>query len=704
MRHRCFRSLGLIAAAALGLPAMARPQARPVPTPPADLARPGHPTLDDLFQVVQLGDVQVAPTGGAVLYTVRQADLQKNAWNTDIWMLTLPERERSRDIRMTRNPKNDTSPRWRPDGQLFAFLSVRADAGGKEGKPALYLMDPRGGEAWKLYEHATAIEAFAWSPDGKWIAFTAQDEPPADEKEQREKGEDVGYQGKPGPFTHLWLLDVATRKARRVTGGTDFSVSSFDFAPDGKTIAFSAAPTPRITDSWKSDVFLISPDSGAVARKLTDNPGPDDSPEFSPDGKYIYYHAMHTDRLRIGYRRVYRIPAGGGTPEDVSPALDAEPSNYALTPDGKGAFFIATVGTTRGLYYMPLLTRTVQRQSGEGVVSQVSFSQDGRRMAYVRETMTKPQELYVADDANHPELDGLKNFAPATRHNAEAAAWAVSLSEVIRWKGADGREIEGILLYPAGWTAGRGAAPLVVKIHGGPSGDYVQNFQASSWSADAQRYAADGYAVFLPNPRGSSGYGDSTERAVIKDWGGLDYQDIMTGVDTLIARGIANKDSLGVMGWSYGGYMTAWTISQTNRFKAAVVGDGITEPIAMWGTQDIVGVFEAYFGGGPWEPGEWDLYQKASPLAHMRNAKTPTLIIEGKNDERVPPNQAMLLYRTLEALGVPSELMWLPRSGHTPSEPGLQYETAKAQKDWLDRWIRHGGTAPPKAQGGGGPR
>ena len=438
--------------------------------------------------------------------------------------------------------------------------------------------------------------------------------------------------------------------------------------------------------------------SGAVARKLTTNPGPDDSPEFSPDGKYINYHAIQTDHFRIGYRRVYRIPAAGGAPEDVSPDLDAEPSDYKLTPDGKGAFFIATVGTNRALYYMPLATRQVQRQSGEGVVSEVSFSKDGRRMAYLRETMTKPQELYLADDANHPELDGLKNFTPATRHNAEAAAWAVSLSQVLRWKSADGREIEGILLYPAGWTPARGGAPLVVKIHGGPSGNYVQNFQASSWSADAQRYAADGYAVLLPNPRGSSGYGDSTERAVIKDWGGMDYRDIMTGVDTLIARGIASKDSLGVMGWSYGGYMTAWTISQTNRFKAAVIGDGITEPIAMWGTQDIVDVFEAYFGGGPWEPGEWDVYQKASPLAHMRNAKTPTLIIEGKNDRRVPPNQAMLLYRTLKALDVPTELMWLPRSGHTPSEPGLQYETAKAQKAWLDRWIRHGGAEATKAQ------
>jgi len=648
-----------------------------------------HPTLEDLFKVKALGGLQVSPNGAAILYTVRTADLEKNQANTDVWLLTLPERARSENVQLTRNPKDDTSPRWRPDGAAFAFLSVRPDADGKEGKRALYLMEPRGGEPEKLFEHETAIGSFQWSPDGKWIAFAAQEKEPADAKDQRDQGRDVAVEDEPGQYTHLWMLDVGARTARRVTSGTGYSVNDFGVSPDGKAIAFAAAPSPRITDGWRSDIYLVATDSGAAPRKLTTNPGPDTSPGFSPDGALIYYHAMQTDSYRVGQSRVYRMPKDGGTPEDVSPDLDVEPSAYHFTADGKGAFFIATAGTTRGLYYLPFATRKAQRQSGDqGVVSQLSFSKDGKRMAYVRETMTKPQELYVADEANRPELDGLKNFTPLTRHNADAAAWAVGLTDVIRWKSVDGRQIEGILVYPAGWTPARGPAPLVVKIHGGPSGVFVQNFQASSFSADAQRYAADGYAVLLPNPRGSSGYGDATQQAVVKDWGGLDFQDIMTGVDTLVARGIAHQDSLGVMGWSYGGYMTAWTISQTDRFKAAVVGAGITEAIAMWGTQDIIHVFEAYFGGSPWADGAWEAYQKSSPLAHMRNAKTPTLIIHGRNDPRVPPNQATILHRTLRALNVPTELMWLPRTGHGPSEPGLQYETAKAQKEWMDRWIR----------------
>jgi len=684
------RDLGPLGLVVIAMMAVAAVPARLVAQ--ASAPSVAHPSLEDLFKVKALGGVQMSPDGRRILYTVRAADLEKNQPNTDIWLLTLPERARPENIQLTRNPKDDTSPRWRPDGSLFAFLSIRPEPDGKEGKRAIYLMEPQGGEPEKRFEHETAIAAFEWSPDGKWIAFSAQEKEPADAKEERDHGRDVGIEDEPGQYTHLWLLNVEARKARRVTTGVEYSVGDFSVSPDGKSIAFSAAPSPRITDGWRSDIYLVATDSGATPRKLTANPGPDDSPGFSPDGAFIYYHAMPTDRYRVGQSRVYRMPKDGGSPEDVSPDLDVEPSDYQLTPDGKGAFFIATVGTTRGLFYLPLLTRKAVRLSGDqGVVSQASFSKDGRRMAYVRETMTKPQELYAADEANRPDEDGLKNFTPLTQHNADAAPWAVGLSDVVRWKSVDGRQIEGILVYPTGWTPTRGPAPLVVKIHGGPSGVFVQNFQASSYGADAQRYAADGYAVLLPNPRGSSGYGDAAQQAVVKDWGGLDYQDIMTGVDTLIARGIAHRDSLGVMGWSYGGYMTAWTISQTDRFKAAVVGAGITEAIAMWGTQDIIHVFEAYFGGSPWVDGAWEVYQKSSPLAHMRNAKTPTLIIHGRNDPRVPPNQAMLLYRTLKALDVPTHLLWLPRTGHGPSEPGLQYETAKAQKEWMDRWIRNKG-------------
>jgi dipeptidyl aminopeptidase/acylaminoacyl peptidase len=653
-----------------------------------------RPQLEDLFTVVGLGSLEFSPDGRRLLYTVRNTLLKENSYDTDIWMLEFPDRAPTRQVQLTSHSKDDLSPRWRPDGEVFAFLSARDSSPTGDSTAALYLMRPRGGEPEKLYQHETAIRQYAWAPDGSRIAFTAPEPRPPEEREQRKTGRDVAVEDEPGRYTHLWLLDVAQRKARRVTSGIEYSVQSFDWSPDGALLAFAAAPSPRITDAWKSDIWTVSArDSAATPRRLTDNPGTDASPTFSPDGAFIYFQGYQAPGYRLGYSRVFRIPREGGKPEDVSPVADLDPSDYVFTPDGRAVFFQATTGTTRGLFYMPLDTREPLRLTGEqGVVGQATYSADRRRVAFVEESPAKPAEIYVAAVPERPAIAGLlKNTAPQTRHNEHATGWAVGLTDLVRWKSVDGRVIEGLLVYPAGWSPARGRVPLVVKIHGGPSGVFVQNFQAASFNNDAQRYAADGYAVLLPNPRGSTGYGDATERAVIGDWGGLDFQDIMTGVDSLIARGIAHPDSLGVMGWSYGGYMTAWTVSQTNRFKAAVAGAAITENIAMWGTQDIIHTFEAYFGGGPWEPGRWEGYQKSSPLAHMKNASTPTLVIHGRNDQRVPPNQALIFYRTLRALGVSTELVWLPRTGHGPSEPGLQYETARRQKEWMDRWIRRRG-------------
>lgn len=666
----------------------------PVPAPAQTGEAPPHPRLEDLFTVVGLGSLEFSPDGRRLLYTVRNALLNENYYDVDIWMLEFSERAPPRQVQLTSHSRDDTNPRWRPDGEVFAFLSARDSGRTGDSTSALYLMRASGGEPEKFYQHETPIRQYAWSPDGAQIAFLAPEPRPADERRRRDQGRDVTVEGEPGRFTHLWLLDVARRTARRVTGGAEYSVQSFHWSPDGALIAFAAAPSPRITDAWKTDVWTVSArDSTATPRRLTDNPGSDDSPVFSPDGAFIYFQGYQAPGYRLGYSRVYRIPRDGGPVEDVSPAADLDPSDYVFTPDGRAVFFEATTGTTRGLFYMPLATRQPLRLTGEqGVAGNAAFSADRRRVAFVEESPGKPAEVYAASLPERPAVAGmLKNTSPQTRHNEHATGWAVGLTDLVRWKSVDGRVIEGLLVYPAGWSPSRGRVPLIVKIHGGPSGVFVQNFQASSFNNDAQRYAADGYAILLPNPRGSSGYGDASVRSVIEDWGGLDFQDIMTGVDSLIARGVAHPDSLGVMGWSYGGYMTAWTVSQTNRFKAAVAGAAITENIAMWGTQDIIHTFEAYFGGSPWEPGRWEKYQRSSPLAHMKDASTPTLIIHGRNDARVPPNQAQIFYHTLRALNVPTELIWLPRTGHGPSEPGLQYETARRQKEWMDRWIRKGG-------------
>ena len=642
------------------------------------------PELEDLFEYQAIGGAVLSPGGDMALYTLRTMDLEENEADTDIW---LARTDGGAPVRMTTNPKNDASPRWKPDGSQFAFTSTRGN--GPDARNALYLMSPTGGEPEQLFQHATAIADFAWSPDGRWIAFTAREDEAEEEKEAQEKGRDVEIEDGPATHTHLWLLDVTERTARRLTGGSDaraFTVQSFAWSPDGARIAFAAVPSPHPFVSWRSDVYLIAPDdSTAAPRRLTPNEGPDGSPVWSADGREIYVQGHGEPGYRVGQSRLFRVDVASGRAEDVTPG-DLDPN--VVVPAADGIWFTATSGTTTGLFWMPAGGGAPVRVTGEdGIYGSVSFSRDHTRIVYTYETPTKPAELYTAQLATRSIPPRPAAMTALTSHNDEMAKYVVGRTEVIRWQSTDGREIEGVLVYPAGYNEDR-RVPLVVKIHGGPSGVYLQNFQANGFGSNAQWYAADGYAMLLPNPRGSSGYGDAAQRDVIEDWGGLDFQDIMTGVDAVIARGIAHPDSLGVMGWSYGGYMTAWTVTQTDRFKAAVNGAGITEPIAMWGTQDIIQVFEGYFGGHPFEDARWEVYQKSSPLANVRNVSTPTLMIHGRNDQRVPPNQAQLFFRSLRALDVPTELIWLPRTGHGPSEPGLQYETALRQKQWMDRWIR----------------
>lgn len=664
----------------------------------ADADRPG-PSLEDLFTVGQVGSVQLSPGGDAILYTVAEADLEANERDTEIWLVRRVGTAWDAPVRLTHHPEDDTNPRWHPDGGSFAFLSSErtdgdAPGGGAPQARKLYVMDLRGGEPRELYAHRTSISDFRWSPDGARIAFRAGEAESEEDEERQEAGRDISVEDEPGRFDHLWLIEAAGGEAVRLTEGEEYTVGPFSWSPDGSRIAFSATPSDRPGDSWRSDLLVVDATPGAVATRLTDNPGPDANPVWTPDGGAVVYSGLRTDRYSVGANRVFRLALDGGAPEDISPRTEIVPGAYTLTPDGRGAFFEATTGTTRGLFYMDLADRSPVRLTPEaGVYSGFSFSDDRARVAYTFEDPERPEELFAAS-IPRPAGGAVSAQRALTAHNEHALDFAVGATEVLRWKGTDGRDVEGLVVYPAGWAPGDGPRATIVKIHGGPSGVFVQSFQAAGHNADAQRYAADGYVVLLPNPRGSSGYGDEGLKSVVGDWGGLDFQDIMTGVDELIGRGIAHPDSLGVMGWSYGGYMTAWTVTQTSRFKAAVAGAAITEHIAMWGTQDIQHVFEAYFGGGPYEPGMWAVYQRSNPLAFVDRATTPTMVIHGANDPRVPPNQARIFYRALVANGVDTKLVWLPRTGHGPSEPGLQYETARNQKEWLDTWIRRRPTRP----------
>ncbi len=652
-------------------------------------------TPEDLVNIRGVSDIHISSDGKRVAFVVTEpADPKKpkEPRDTNIWVLPSDGSEPARPF--AASPKSETSPRWSPDGRYLAFLSNRAEAfadqkgadekGGeeKEAKNQIYLLRTDGGEAEQLTSVKGGVEHFKWSLDGKMIAFTARD-PMTDEEEKKHKDrDDAVFVDHDYKYARLWVVGLSNRKAEQVTK-QDLNVSDFAWSPDSSELALVASPTPRLDDVyWHSSLLVIRRLNGEVARTLSKNVSPfANGPKWSPDGQTIAFPEYSPNRIASW---LDLAPAAGGSVRYLLRDYRGTLRDVEWEPDSKHLLAESNEGTKDKFLRIDTATGAITKLPVQTALPGPDFtvSADGRTIAYAYEAgdaWDAPSEVQTFTPGELPRR--LTNLHP------QVASWRVGVVKEITWKNRkDGQTLYGVLITPPDFKPGQ-SYPTVVEVHGGPQWAWWSGW-LGSWHEWAQLLASNGYVVFLPNPRGSTGQGWQFAEANRDDWGGMDFQDIMSGVDSLVEQKIADPNRLGIGGWSYGGFMTSWSVTQTNRFKAAVVGAAVTDLFSFDGTTDITPSFlRTYFLDLPFH--RRSAYDSHSAMTFLKNCKTPSLVLHGEADERVPTSQGWEFYNGLKMLGVPTEMVVYPREHHGFKERAHQVDLLRRILAWYDKYLKN---------------
>lgn len=624
-----------------------------------------------------INSTTISPDGKYVAYVVRTPVMEgeKSEYVQQIWVAAT---DGSMDVEYTRGEKSSFAPAFSPDGKSLAFLSSRS------GKTQIWLMRLMGGEAEQITDVKKGVSRFQWSPDGKHMAFLSADPDTEEEEKQKKEKRDVIEVDKNFKYSHLYTVAMdhkkgEDRKVQRLTQG-NFHVNGFDWSPDGKNIAFSHTEDPNINTGFVGgDIAVVPADSGAVQQLVTWK-GSDGNPKYSPDGQFIAFESSGSEPQPIGLSDLFVIPAKGGKPKAIAQTPDRSANIVGWAKDGKSVIATEAYRTSAVAISVPVDASGKAKvvTSLDGNSSSVDFNAANNQLAFVYQTLDKPAEVFVSN-----AMGGATKQLSKVHSDIELPK--MGKTEVMTWKSKDGMEIEGLVTYPVGYEPGK-KYPLILQIHGGPAGVFSKGFTGNPSIYMTQYFAEQGFIVIRPNPRGSTGYGKDFRFANFKDWGYGDYEDVMSGVDKLIDQGAADADRMCVMGWSYGGYLTSFLVTRTDRFKAASMGAGLPNLVSMVTTTDISDYLVGHFGGEYWN--DYDTYEKHSAIYQIKNVKTPTQIIHGANDLRVPFTQGQEFYQSLKRLGVQTEMLVLPRTPHGPQEPKLLMEVSPRIMNWFEGFIK----------------
>jgi dipeptidyl aminopeptidase/acylaminoacyl peptidase len=658
-------------------------------------------TPEDYFAFHFVSDARISPDGKQVAYVDTIVDRERNRRSASIWVVATDGRSAPR--RLTAEGANSIAPRWSPDGSRIAFLSGRATEA-REPAPTtstlaeaprnqIFVLRMDGGEAHVISHLKNGVTSFQWSPDGQRFVSLSRtgpsDQITGPRKSDVRHYKHISYKfNDTGWFddkrSHLWIIDGSGGGEKQITSGDDWNDTDPQWSPDGARIAFVSDRTGReFDDSHNKDVWVIAASGGALT-KISDHAFDDNLPRWSPDGKQILFAGQ---TVRRQFPKLYTAPSSGGAASHlVTEDLDLIPSALHWGPGENELRFESEFRGTTQIFRVDFASRKLSEvTSGERGVHGFDVNEKAGVITYLVNDFEHMDDVYAA---------ALGGTNERRLTNVNAKLWSeLDVARVLRvpFKSTDGWDIDGFLVKPIGWEPDK-KYPMILSVHGGPSGQY-----GVDWYHEFQVYAAKGYAVFFSNPRGSTGYGQKFERGILNNWGGMDYQDVMAGVDAALKQNPwIDRDRLGVTGGSYGGFMTNWIISHTDRFKAAVTLRSVSNFISDDGTRDGAYGHEDDFKGFLFD--DFDQYWTASPLKYAKNVKTPTLVLHSDNDYRVPLEQGEQWFRALRHYGVNAEFVIFPRENHNltrTGEPKHLVESLNWQLYWFDRFLNGNANAQP---------